>query len=78
MINFVLFVFQALVFLCRNNSISEFGKKTFSFNSTNSAFFSTIKTTGKPREPGDKVEYPANFDSIFLQQIVLKQNSIIN
>ena len=45
-------------------------KETFSFNSANGAFFSTTKTIGKPREPGDKVEYPASFDSISLQQMV--------
>ena len=68
---FVLFVFQALVYLFRNNSVSEYGKKeTFSFNSTDSAFFSTIKSIGKPRDLGDEVEYPTSFDFLSLQQMV--------
>ena len=38
-------------------------KETFSFNSADKVFFSTIKTIGKPRDPWDKIEYPASFDS---------------
>ena len=38
-------------------------------NSANGTFFSTIKTTGKPTEIGDEVEYPASFDSIFQQMV---------
>ena len=45
-------------------------KETFSFNSADSVFFSTIKTIGKPREPVNEVEYPASFGSMSLQQMV--------
>ena len=45
-------------------------KETFSFNSSDNAFFSTIKAIGKPREPGDEVEYLTSFDSISSQQMV--------
>ena len=41
-------------------------RKTLSFYSADNPYFSTIKTIGKLREPGDEVEYPANFDSISL------------
>ena len=39
-------------------------------NSANGTFFSTIKTTGKPTEIGDEIEYPASLDSILFQQMV--------
>ena len=41
-------------------------KETFSFKSADSIFFSTIKTIGKPRDPGDEIEYPPSFDPISL------------
>ena len=45
-------------------------KETFSFNSADSVFFSTIKTIRKPRSLVDEIEYPASFDSISMQLMV--------
>ena len=41
-------------------------KETFSFNSANSVFSSTIKTMGKPRDPEGEIEYLTSFNSITL------------
>ena len=43
-----------------NHAITE------NFNSSDSVFFSTTKTIEKPRDLGDKIEYPASFDGICL------------
>ena len=58
------------------NLVPRVSWPSYSFDSVDSIFFSTIKTIGMPRDPWDKVDSPTSFDSISLQQMVAIPNCI--